>query len=215
MTKKRPSKDVSCCGTGEPRAACIPTVEQAQPIQSYSSGASNDSAPKEFTPRYYLEHYAPNLDAFLSSLVTREQQVYGHTDPPELHPHQNVRNVPKAYPEVYQRLKDFAPSRPDLTFEQLLNEINGQIRDIPNIGDLAVYDITLRIGWNLRPRIKPEKLVYMHQGTQKGAELLLDRNVAAKPIPIEELIELVAPISQSHHIEDFLCLYHVHTHNPK
>lgn len=215
MTKKRPSKDVTCCGTGKPRAACIPSVEQAQPIQSCSPGASNDSVPKEFTPRCYLEHYAPNLDAFLSSLETREQQVYGHTDPPKLHNHQNVRNVPKAYPEVYQRLKDFAPSRSDLTFEQLLKEINGQIRDIRYIGDLAVYDITLRIGWNLHPRIKPEKLVYMHQGTQKGAELLLGRKVAAKPMPIEELIELVAPITESHHIEDFLCNYHIHTHNPK
>ena len=183
--------------------------EEEQPAQSCTPIEFKDITPEKFSASYYLKHCAPALDAFLSSLKTREQQVYGHLEPPKLHSHQNVRNVPKAYPEVYKRLKDYVPSRPDLTFEQLHDEINSKIRDIMYIGDLAVYDISLRIGWNLPKRIKPERLVYMHQGTRIGAELLLGREVKTKPVSLEELKDVVAPLTDSHHIEDFLCLYHI------
>ena len=212
MSTKQSACNGECCGnSSKPKGMCTYGVEEEveQPVSSCTPVDFKDLAPEKFNARYYLKYCAPALDAFLSSLKTREQQVYGHLEPPKLHSHQNVRNVPKAYPEVYKRLKDYVPSRPDLTFEQLHDEINSKIRDIMYIGDLAVYDISLRIGWNLPKRIKPERLVYMHQGTRVGAELLLGREVKTKPVSLEELKDVVAPLTESHHIEDFLCLYHI------
>ena len=212
MSDKLSNNDRVCCGVkSKTRKACNPDVnsELEQPINLCTPVEFKDLSPEKFNAVYYQKYCAPKLDAFLSSLKTREQQVYGHLEPPKLHPHQNVRNVPKAYPEVYNRLKDYMPSRSDLTFEQLHDEINALIRNIDYIGDLAVYDIALRIGWNLPKRVKPERLVYIHQGTLKGAKLLFGRDVKAKPMPLEELTDIVAPLTESHYIEDFLCLYHI------
>ena len=197
----------------------VPNIPPAEedlveiPPNSCTPVTFKELAPEKFNAAWYLKHVAPKLDAFLSSLETREQQVYGHIDPnaklKHIHPHQKVRNVPKAFPEVYEVLKDFVPTRSNLTFEELYNEIDAIIRPIKYIGELAVYDITLRVGWNLPNPIRPETLVYLHRGAKTGAELLLGRKIKERYIPYEEIKELVVPLTKSHHIEDFLCLYHM------
>lgn len=179
------------------------------PTNSCTPVSFKEVSPEKFNSVWYLKHVAPELDAFLSTLETREQQVYGHPEPPKLHPHQRVRNVPKAYPLVSERLKDYVPSDPGISFEELYNEIEAIIRPIKYIGELATYDITLRVGWNLPNPIKPESLVYLHQGAKSGAELLLGRKIKERYIPYEEIKDVVAPLTKSHHIEDFLCHYHI------
>lgn len=189
------------------------------PLNSCSPPEFKDLPPEKFNPTYYLRHIAPKLDNFLSSLESREQQVYGHIEPDaekkQIHPHQRVRNVPKAYPEVYEKLKDFQPSSPDLTFEELYKEIESIIRPIPHIGNLAIYDITLRIGWKLPKPIKPSRYVYLHQGAKMGAQLLFGKEIKPPYIPLSEIEELVKPLTEAHHIEDYLCHYHINNNKTK
>lgn len=43
---------------------------------------------------------------------------------------------------------------------------------VPNIGDLTIYDIAVRIGYLQTPKILPQDFVYLHAGTKKGAQAL-------------------------------------------
>lgn len=55
------------------------------------------------------------------------------------------------------------------SFAELLNLVDNSIRSIFGIGELAVYDITLRIG--ARFGFEPSQ-VYLHRGTRQGARAL-------------------------------------------
>jgi hypothetical protein len=88
------------------------------------------------------------------------------------------------------------------SFDDLFDLIEALTSHIPQIGELYVYDIALRIGAKLGTL--PDR-VYLHRGTRDGAKALgLDPKARAHPItafpsPFADL----AP----HEIEDVLCIY--------
>lgn len=73
---------------------------------------------------------------------------------------------------------------------------------IKGIGELACYDVALRIGEYLN--IHPTS-VYIHAGTRTGAEKLLKRKVRESILPITEFPEF-SGFSASQ-IENILCIY--------
>ena len=93
-------------------------------------------------------------------------------------------------------------------FEELLDYVNNCIRGIVGIGQLAVYDISVRIGKYLcSPSIEPKDYVYLHRGALEGANKLFGGNPKLKegrypitifPIELQKL--------GSVHIENFLCV---------
>lgn len=88
------------------------------------------------------------------------------------------------------------------SFHELINLVDSSIRSISGIGELAVYDIALRIG--ARFGIEPSQ-VYLHRGTRQGARALglgtrravLD--IADLPAELQKLSPREA--------EDALCIY--------
>jgi len=99
-------------------------------------------------------------------------------------------------------LENLAALRASKTFDELHDSIEAMIRPIRKIGELAVYDITLRIG--ARFGIEPDK-VYLHRGTRDGAKALgLEFRKSAL-----ELGELPKPLRvlTAREIEDVLCIY--------
>ena len=93
-------------------------------------------------------------------------------------------------------------------FEELFDYVNNCIRGIVGIGQLAVYDISVRIGKCLcSPPIEPKDYVYLHRGSLEGANKLFGANPKMKegryPITIfpPALQKLGSP-----HIENFLCV---------
>jgi len=76
---------------------------------------------------------------------------------------------------------------------------------VKGIADVACYDIANRLGNRLG---KNPDYVYLHAGTRKGLENLLDYKVKAKYIKKSDLPE---PFKSStltcHEIEDILCIY--------
>lgn len=118
------------------------------------------------------------------------------------HPHQY--RIPRvALEESSERLlANLDRLRAAQSFDELFALVNAVIRPIPKIGELAVYDTSLRIG--ARFGLEPEK-VYVHAGTRAGARALGfdgDRETI-------EMHELPAPIRQltAREAEDLLCIY--------
>lgn len=88
------------------------------------------------------------------------------------------------------------------SFEKLHDLIHDEIRPIEGIGVLAVYDIACAIGANLG--LDP-KVVYLHAGTRKGANLLglgkRQQTLEPEKLPVE--FNRLKP----REIEDCLCSY--------
>ena len=88
------------------------------------------------------------------------------------------------------------------TFANLIEKVNTIIRPIKGIGELAVYDIALRIGAYLG--LAPER-VYIHSGTRSGAKAIGiydgQKSIALDklPTPFHQLTPREA--------EDCLCIY--------
>jgi len=76
---------------------------------------------------------------------------------------------------------------------------------VKGIGELACYDVAIRIGCYLG--LQPD-FVYLHAGTRKGLQNLMKNKVKIKFIKKEDLPE---PFKSSdltcHEIEDILCIY--------
>jgi len=91
------------------------------------------------------------------------------------------------------------------TFEALHDVIHAVIRPIFRIGDLVIYDITMRIGakLGLEPRI-----VYLHAGTRVGARRL---GFPASRLTLEmgELPQAFRRL-RPYEAEDVLCIYNDH-----
>ena len=56
-------------------------------------------------------------------------------------------------------------------FQELISAVDDAIGSIKGTGELTVYDVACRVGANLG--LRPER-VYLHSGTRKGAEKLLE-----------------------------------------
>lgn len=118
------------------------------------------------------------------------------------HPHQ--RRIPG---EVLQQaakslLADLPELRKCKSFEELIDVIDTKIRRIRGIGELAVYDIALRIGAHLG--LYPHR-VFVHAGTTKGLRAL-GLDYRRESIVLSELPEPFHRL-QPHEAEDCLCIY--------
>lgn len=87
-------------------------------------------------------------------------------------------------------------------FEELMEIIEKAIGDIPGIGELTIYDTTLRIAAKLG--FEPQ-YVHIHAGTKEGAKVL-GINVNRKSFNPSELSDEFRKL-KPHEIEDCLCIY--------
>ena len=87
-------------------------------------------------------------------------------------------------------------------FEDLRGFVDSTIRAIRGIGDLTIYDTSLRIGAKLG--LYP-KAVYLHRGVISGAKAL-GLNYRQKSIPIKDIPEPISNNLEPYEIEDFLCI---------
>jgi hypothetical protein len=119
------------------------------------------------------------------------------------HPHQ--RRLKKMVLEAAERAlltveTDLAEA---VDFEGLYTLVRNVILPIHGIGDLAVYDITTRIGAFLR--LRPHA-VYLHAGTAEGARSLGILSASGDPVPVDAFPAPLRRLSADH-IENFLCIY--------
>ena len=87
-------------------------------------------------------------------------------------------------------------------FDDLHAYVRRAAKRVHGIGELAIYDVALRIGWF--GRMEPTR-VYLHAGTREGARALgLDVSGAslARAVFPAAMQELSAA-----EIEDFMCIY--------
>jgi hypothetical protein len=87
-----------------------------------------------------------------------------------------------------------------------LHRIVHSLIEMPHIGDLAIYDISLRLGMYLN--LLPEE-VYLHCGTTEGAKALGLSVRKRTTITVDELPTELAVLSCME-LEDFLCLFAGH-----
>jgi hypothetical protein len=118
------------------------------------------------------------------------------------HPHQ-YRIPRQVLNAAKEELLAFAPELQTCkTFADLIEKVHTAIRPIKGIGELAVYDISLRIGAYLE--LAPER-VYIHSGTRSGAKAIGvydgQKSIALNklPTPFHELTP--------REVEDCLCIY--------
>ena len=87
-------------------------------------------------------------------------------------------------------------------FDDLHDRVEGAIGSLVGIGELMIYDTSLRLGAHLG--LLPRR-VYLHRGTRRGARALgLDwraKSVAVRDCPRE------LGVLQAHEIEDCLCIF--------
>jgi hypothetical protein len=99
-------------------------------------------------------------------------------------------------------LSEISKIRDCRSFEQLLSLVDKSLHEISGLGELYVYDTTLRIG--AYSSLWPEH-VYLHAGTRKGARALGFSGKVSRvdPVDFPTVIQQIRP----HEIEDFLCIY--------
>lgn len=86
-------------------------------------------------------------------------------------------------------------------FAELFQMMNELLEDVPGIGELYIYDTSLRIGAKLN--LYPKK-VYLHAGTRRGARALglkADTSLNVPDLPSE--FRCLLP----YEIEDVLCIF--------
>lgn len=88
------------------------------------------------------------------------------------------------------------------SFDDLFRLIDSVLKPIPGIGELYVYDTSLRIGAKLN--LLPSK-VYLHAGTRLGARAL-GLNGSAATIEVPALPHAFGAL-RPHEIEDVLCIF--------
>jgi len=166
----------------------------------------------DFRQRYAVAHRAEmswfgNPRQTLSEAIhraCRSQVRKKHGNGLKRHSHKPLRSVPDdALLEAASRLVGcVADIGAAADFAGLHSLIDVVIRPISGIGELAVYDIALRIGAyrGLRP-----SEVYLHAGTREGvAAIRLD--ATRKSIPMTSLPVEIQSLSADE-AEDVLCIY--------
>jgi hypothetical protein len=87
-------------------------------------------------------------------------------------------------------------------FASLFGLIEAALEDVPGIGELYIYDTSLRIGAKLG--ILPEN-VYLHAGTRTGARNL-GLGVARSTVRMASLPSALR-VLKPHEVEDVLCIF--------
>jgi len=174
----------------------------------------------------FLEHTYRRRQRF-STLWTADELVWGEIGPKlttgghNYDPHftQLYASYPDALPEatrIIEKHLDCILHRPYRDFEELYDFI-GQLLANPSIsafnvkgiGWVALYDIALRIGCNLRPRVIPKDYVYLGANKVRDAANALVPGIVSGNVfrvPIADLAPLF-PFLTSMEIEDILCIY--------
>lgn len=88
------------------------------------------------------------------------------------------------------------------SFDDLFSLVNSTIGGIHRVGELAVYDITLRIAAKLG--LQPER-VYLHAGPRRGAKAL-ELEWRSESIPLRSLPSPLNSLT-AREAEDILCIY--------
>lgn len=136
-------------------------------------------------------------------------------------PHQwRVRH--RAINSIWERLQDLkeciASAR---DFEELYKII--EENRVPDIGDLTIYDIAVRVGYLQTPKVLPQEFVYIHAGAKKGVKALCQHGlIKTKPSAVMNLqdfeaLALLKNIDKKQHqipefatysmiLENFLCV---------
>ncbi len=174
----------------------------------------------------FLEHTYKRRQRF-STLWTTDELVWGEIGPKlttrchDYDPHfdQLYASYPNALPEATKIIQSHLKCilyRPYQDFEELYDFIeyllcNPRIRslNVKGIGWVALYDIALRMGCNLRPRVLPDAFVYL--GAQKvrdAANVLVSGIVSSKKFRVPtSILAPFFPHFSSMEIEDILCVY--------
>lgn len=121
------------------------------------------------------------------------------SDKGKMHAHQTRLGKDKIK-GAYQRLKrvNLQSSR---NFEDLIQQVDAAVRDLPGIGVLYVYDVAQRLGAWLK--LKPQR-VYLHAGTRQGARAL-GLSARSKSLALVDLPPTLRRMSPSL-LEDFFCI---------
>ena len=163
------------------------------------------------TPR---ESYSYSVNH--APLTTLRYQVFGATGG-RIFPHQ-WRVGAKVLEEALNRLKNAGFDNTGRfhknnlpynfsNFDELHTTIESIIKEIPRIGELAVYDISVCIGHHQTPVILPDE-VYLHAGSRTGAERALGRKIRSGHIPVSSFSGIPALSGMSAlEIEDYLCIH--------
>lgn len=116
--------------------------------------------------------------------------------------HSHQRRIPKAALEAAERRLQAVGERlaDACNFEVLHSLVASEIRCIPGIGELTVYDVAHRIGAHFG---KAPESVHLHRGTREGARAFL---LKGDTITSEELPEAFWQLTAAE-IEDCLCIY--------
>lgn len=156
---------------------------------------------RKYTLRRHLKDYrdCKTFDSAMKSAVFGEDLM---SDPPKRHGHQRrIQNA--SMQEAFDRLRDQKRKiKASRSFSEVFAIVEQCCRPIPGLGELYIYDASLRISAHLG--FLPE-LVYLHAGARTGAKLLgVDVRKSVKshkefPRPLWKL--------KPHEIEDFLCSY--------
>ena len=164
----------------------------------------------------------------LSSYWTIEDIVYGAFGCAESNPashavHGHFRQLNASYPDalpqavvVLEQNRSTLYGRTYTDFEDLFTTVDSLIRGIPGIGLLVVYDISVRLGCSMCPKIIPLRYVYTHGvgsivdrsartllGSSAGSSIVNDRvdvDILRKHCPCFEHYSALE-------IEDILCVY--------
>jgi hypothetical protein len=88
------------------------------------------------------------------------------------------------------------------TFDDLFGIVSAVVEGVLGLGELYVYDTSLRIGAKLG--VYPDR-VYLHAGTRKGAKAL-GLNFRADSIPMDE-VPLPLRKLPAVDVEDILCIF--------
>lgn len=174
----------------------------------------------------FLEHTYERRQR-LSTLWTADELVWGEIGPKlstgkhayDPHFDRLYPSYPNALPQASQIIKSHLKCilhRPYADFEELYDFIEQLLCSkicnamfVKGIGWVALYDIALRIGCNLRPRIIPDAYVYL------GAQKVRDAAIALVPgiissnqfrVPTSQLASFF-PNFTAMEIEDILCVY--------
>jgi len=118
------------------------------------------------------------------------------------HPHQ--RRIPaRAINEAERRLnRSVHRLRAARNFADLHDLVESMIGGIHMVGELTVYDVSLRVG--ARFGLAPAE-VYLHRGTREGA-VALGLNGRRNTIRVDEL-PVEFRVLQPRELEDLLCIY--------
>jgi len=174
----------------------------------------------------FLEHTYRRRQR-LSTLWTADELVWGEIGPKLTtrghnygsHFTQLYASYPNALPEATRIIEKHLVcilNRPYRDFEELYDFIEQLLANpsiptfkVEGIGWVALYDIALRIGCNLRPRVIPKDQVYLGaKKVREAANTLVPGIVSGDMfrVPITDLAAFF-PHFTSMEIEDILCIY--------